>query len=73
MHKGYPKWMKSSDVNTFLTIGLLGKSCLLRESCLGWEGRLLETATKAGGETVGSRCAKACRHAHRRSAKGCGL
>ena len=53
-----------------LTIGLLGKSCLLRESCLGWEGRLLEAATEAGGKTVGSGSPKARGHAHGRSAKG---
>lgn len=53
-----------------LTIGLLRKSCLLRESCLGWEGRLLEAATEAGGETVGSGGAEPSGHAHGRRAKG---
>lgn len=53
-----------------LTIGLWRKSCLLRESGLGWEGRLLEAAAKAGGETIGGRSAEARRHAHGGGAKG---
>lgn len=53
-----------------LTIGLLRKSCLLRESCLGWEGRLLEAATEAGGKTIGRRRPEARRHAHGCGAKG---
>ena len=53
-----------------LTIGLLRKSCLLRESCLGWEGRLLEAAAEAGGKTVGSRSPEPRRHAHGCGAKG---
>lgn len=53
-----------------LTIGLLGKSCLLREGCLGGEGRLLEAAAEAGRKTVGGRGAEACRHAQGRSAEG---
>lgn len=53
-----------------LTIGLLRKGCLLRESCLGWEGRLLEAATKAGGKTVGRGSPKPRRHAHGCRAEG---